>query len=105
MKTYLVRSRTMMDAPPLVCNEETVKYWLDHSGMVCTEVVPASALHASEELVQRLANHVAALERTISQPGRRDEEVACVMNELFGLRKVEGRWVPVPGAAANGEKS
>ena len=56
-----------------------------------------AALHASEELVQRLANHVAALERTISQPGRRDEEVACVMDELFGLRKVDGRWVNVNG--------
>lgn len=68
----------------------------DHMRSGCatvTEVVPASDLRASEELVQRLAEVVEdrfSLEMTPSQ-------ITDRMILAFGLRKVEGRWVKVNG--------
>lgn len=50
MKTYLVYSKTMTTALPLVCNDETVKHWERHAGMNIVEMVPASELRERESL-------------------------------------------------------
>jgi len=82
---WVVNRRDKPNDKALVTDDETLSRFDADANYVITEVVPASDLRASEELVQRLAERYEIAMCDLPNALRAN------MDEI-GLRKVNGKW-------------